>query len=232
MSRNVLPALAVIVLATTSCAYWEAMSRRSGYGTNPDVAEAAKTDARPPTPLAVVSCWDDPSDPGRDAADRKEFEAAALPQLWKGIGGTGPARHERASGDLQTVCEDLQEKLIQNPGWRVGAATREWIGKQAPTDAKSVIFAYYSFPPKCISQDEVVRNSVGAIVATVDTHQKKCFENGLATLRIVWTSLDGTVLGKIQDNCENDGLKRCGANYEKAGDEVSYLMSRLGPDQK
>jgi hypothetical protein len=220
------------LLGTTSCAYWEAMSRRNGYGTNPDVAESVRTGARPAAPLAVLSCWDDPDFAGRDAADRKQFEAAVLPELWKGIGGTGSAHHERATGDLETVCDDLQSKLIREPGWKVGAATKSWIAKEAPAEAKSVIFAYYSFPPKCTSQDETIRDSSGRIVATVDTHQKKCVENGLATVRIVWTSLDGTVLGKVEDSCSASNDLRCGNDYDKAGDEISRLMSMLGPEKK
>jgi hypothetical protein len=232
MSRFVLSsAIAAALLGTTSCATWNAMVRRNGYGTNPDVAETVRTDARPASALAVLSCWDDPSFAGRDAADRKQFETAALPELWKGMGGTGAARHERANGDLETVCDDLQDKLIRNPGWKVGAATKQWIAKEAPADAKSVIFAYYSFPPRCTSQDETVRDSTGKVVATIDTHEKKCVENGLATMRIVWTRLDGTVLGKIEDSCDNSG-GRCGTDYEKTGDEVSYLMGFLGPEKK
>ena len=231
MSRALLSAM-LMLLGTVSCAAWQANMRRNGYGTNPDVDQAAKANARPPVPMAVLSCWDNPRDPGRDAVDRKEFEATVLPELWRGMGGTGEPHLIRGTGDLDTVCEDLQNKLILNPGWQMGAAAREWLGKEAPADAKSVIFAYYSFTPKCTHQDDTVRDSNGAVIATIDTHKGTCVENGLTSVRIVWASPDGTVLGKIEDACDNSDQQRCGVAYQKAADEVSYMMSFLAPEKK
>ncbi|HVV49433.1 MAG TPA: hypothetical protein VHO06_07235 [Polyangia bacterium] len=202
------------------------MSRR-GNGINPDVPAPARAEARPPAPVAVVSCFDQLAAPGRSAADRRQFEGAVLPALWRGIGGAGEPRHERATGDLEAVCDDVEKRLFTNAQWTVGPATKTWLDGVAPPGAKSLIFASYNFPPKCTGVEEKVRDQSGQLIATVDTGKRKCVENGYTMIQIVWTALDGTVLGKVEDRCDNWGESRCGQGYEQADQAVSYLMSFL-----
>ena len=229
MSRPWILVPALSILGTASCGAWLASVRSGGNGTNPDQTEAVRASARPATPVAIIDCFDDLSYQGRSTVDRKDFEAAVVPELWRGIGGTGEARHQRASGAMENVCSDVEKRLFQNREWTLGPASKRWIGSVAGPDTKSLIFASYNFPPKCTGVQETVRDDTGRVIATVDTDKRKCVENGFTWIQIVWVTADGVVLGKMEDRCDNWGESRCGKGYEKAGEAVDFLMSFLGP---
>jgi hypothetical protein len=198
---------------------------------NPGVPEASLQAARPATAVAVIDCRDDAQGASRNRTGRKLFESSVVPALWKGIGGTGAPRHERAAGDVELVCEDVLRNLYGLGEWKLTSGSKRWVEQVAAGGAKSVMFATYRFPQSCSRSAKTIRDSAGAVAGSIDG-EEKCSESGFTMIGIVWVSPEGTVLGKVEERCDDWGQSKCGNNYQDADRAVADLMTLLGPEKR